>query len=279
MKKIKRNGKIISFVLLLSTVATLGCGNIFAEGITVSEKSEEIEYAAYEEDFKVYMEYFDFEECYNSDTLGSDVKEMLKIVEEYINKNADYSIAELNEELGTINKVPTDISTISNDYSKYLPSSLVELNDEEVAVFNRNPTWGLVVLVQADYANKEEKKRFGSNTWATNGDAYRHALWNALGARGTSQEYMKSFATAHESGSPDYNINDIDTQMDLINNSRGRELLKTMTFPSRPSNGMTIPYIICSNIANAVENGKLVRFVANGIQYTYLLETNSATSN
>lgn len=71
----------------------------------------------------------------------------------------------------------------------------------------------------------------------------------------------------------------IDTQMDLKNNAKGRELLKSMKFPSRPPNGMTIPYIIRNEIAKAVANGKMVRFVSGGKQYSYLMPTNSSSKN
>lgn len=135
----------------------------------------------------------------------------------------------------------------------------------------------MIVLAQADYANKSEKGVFGSNSWGTNGDAYRHALWNAMGAKGVGDSYMAAFATAHETGSAGYNPNSIDTQMDLKNNAKGRELLKSMKFPSRPPNGMTIPYIIRNEIAKAVANGKMVRFVSGGKQYSYLMPTNSSS--
>ena len=48
---------------------------------------------------------------------------------------------------------------------------------------------------------------------------------------------------------------------------------------SRPPNGMTIPYIIRNEIAKAVANGKMVRFVSGGKQYSYLMPTNSSSKN
>ena len=147
---------------------------------------------------------------------------------------------------------------------------MVKINGEELNIAGKTV---------AEYANSQEEGRFGSNTWATNGDAFRHGLWNALGAHFTSQSYMEKFATAHETGSPDYNANSIDTQMDLKNNATGRSLVKTMDLPSNPPNGMVIPYLISNNIATATKNGKLVRFVVKGVQYSSLRATNSATTN
>ena len=233
---------------------------------------------------EAYIESFDFEECYNSDTLGQDVKNRLMKIQKYVSKNSDYTIEELNEVVGTINESSSmskavEVSKASYDYSKHLPTSLTQLNSKEKVVYNSNPTWGLVVLVQADFANTQEKAHFGSNSWGTNGDAFRHALWNAMGARGTSGSYMASFATAHETGSSNYNPNSVDTKMDLQNNAKGRSLLKSMSFPSRPANGMVIPHIITVNIATAAKDGKLVRFVANNKQHNYLMATNSSSRN
>lgn len=228
-----------------------------------------------------YFRSFDFSACYESKTLGQDVKEDLKKVETYIFQNGNPSLQELNEIVGKIEETNTPITraATSYDYSRFLPVSEGQLNSKEKQVFNQNPSAGLIVLAQADYANKSEKQVFGSNSWATNGDAYRHALWNAMGAKGVGDSYMAAFATAHETGSAGYNPNSIDTQMDLKNNAKGRELLKSMKFPSRPPNGMTIPYIIRGEIAKAVANGKMVRFVSGGKKYTYLMPTNSSSKN
>lgn len=54
---------------------------------------------------------------------------------------------------------------------------------------------------------------------------------------------------------------------------------KSMDLPSNPPNGMVIPYLISNNIATATKNGKLVRFVVAGVQYSTLRATNSATTN
>ena len=92
---------------------------------------------------------------------------------------------------------------------------------------------------------------------------------------------MEQFATAHEKGSRNYNPRSVDTQMDLKNNAIGRNLLKSMKFPNRPPNGMTIPFIITTNIANAVNSGKMVRYVDVKKQkkYNKLIKTNSSSKN
>lgn len=67
--------------------------------------------------------------------------------------------------------------------------------------------------------------------------------------------------------------------MDLQNNAAGRSLVQDMKLPVNPPNAMVIPYLISNNIAAATENGELVRFFANGVQYDVLISTDSATKN
>lgn len=223
-----------------------------------------------------FMISFDFNYCYNSLYLGNDVKQDLRIIEQYVLKHNEYTLDELNSLISPIK--PKRVKD-SYDFSKYLSTSKDILNSQEIEVFNSNPVYGLTVLVQASYANDQEKERFGSNTWGTNGDAFRHSVWNALGANATSVSYMERFATAHETGSDDYDIGTADTLMDLSNNATGRSLLSEIRLPSNPGNAMVIPYVISNNIASAVANGQMVRFVVGNIQYKSLMPTNSATEN
>lgn len=221
----------------------------------------------------------DFEYYTNSSTLGDDVKNDLERIQEYVSTHEQYTIEDLNAIIEPADTNQKSKSLSDYDYTKFLPTSKDVLNAEEKEIFNSNPAYGLSVLLQASYANDQEASRFGSNTWATNGDAFRHALWNALGTHYTSEAYMESFATAHETGSLHYNADSIDTKMDLQNNAAGRSLVQDMKLPVNPPNAMVIPYLISNNIAAATENGELVRFFANGVQYDVLISTDSATKN
>ena len=262
--------KIISMFLIFAMSITL-----FVCPVSAETQSYQNEYLEAEK----YIANIDFNYFYNSTNIGDDVKKDLKRIQEFISAKEKYTIEDLNTVIEPANTNINNSSRAGYDYSKLLPTSKDVLNANEKVVFNSNPAYGLSVLLQASYANSQEAGRFGSNTWATNGDAFRHALWNALGAHFTSQSYMERFATAHETGSSDYNANSIDTQMDLKNNASGRSLVKSMVLPSNPPNGMVIPYLISNNIATATKNGKLVRFVVNGVQYSTLRATNSATTN
>jgi Skp family chaperone for outer membrane proteins len=276
MRIIKKKFSIALCLMLAIAMCSLSIVNTAALSMLSADVADN-------SDLKTKIGYIDFSYCYKSKTLGEDVKQDLKNVEKYIKQTKKYSLSDLNKLIKKADKASFDTYSISKgtDYSKYLPTSKVQLNSYEKKVFNSNPTYGMVVLVQADYANKQEKNRFGSNTMGTNGDAFRHALWNAMGARGTSVKYMEQFATAHEKGSRNYNPRSVDTQMDLKNNAIGRNLLKSMKFPNRPPNGMTIPFIITTNIANAVNSGKMVRYVDVKKQkkYNKLIKTNSSSKN
>ncbi|MBR1703978.1 MAG: hypothetical protein IJ720_01270, partial [Clostridia bacterium] len=199
----------------------------------------------------------------------------LETIAEYVDNNPEGSITGVNQELAVEmndnnNSSILKVSAKGKDYANYPPISNADLNAKEKALFNSNPAYGTLVLSQGKYAMDSERGCFGSNTWATNGDAYRHALWNALGAYMTSQSFMQQFADAHEKGASNYDVNNIDFKMDIRNNNSGRSLLNSMTFPKKPANGMTISKIISDNIATATKEGKLVRFVIKGVEQSTL---------
>lgn len=262
--------KTISTILLIAIFFSITAVPAYAE-----EYSSQTEYTK----AKDFVANINFDFFFSSSDLGEDVIADLKNIQDYITSHREYTMDDLCDLVEPAKTRVNANHATKYDYSSLLPTSKDVLNAKEKEVFNSNPIYGLSVLLQASYANSQEKGRFGSNTWATNGDAFRHALWNALGTQFTSESYMRRFATAHETGSSDYDPNSIDTKMDLRNNATGRSLVKSMDLPSNPPNGMVIPYLISNNIATATKNGKLVRFVVAGVQYSMLRATNSATTN
>lgn len=262
--------KFVSAIFLIAV-----CFSIFVVPVSAEEYSVQSEY----ERARDFVSNIDFDFFLSLPDLGDDVIADLKNIQNYITTHNNYTMTDICELTEPANTDSNIVLYTRYDYSSLLPTSKDLLNDEEKEVFNSNPAYGLSVLLQASYANSQEQSRFGSNTWATNGDAFRHALWNALGAHFTSESYMCRFATAHETGASGYNPNSIDTKMDLRNNASGRSLVKSMDLPSNPPNGMVIPYLISNNIATATKNGKLVRFVVGGVQYNTLKATDSATTN
>ena len=66
------------------------------------------------------------------------------------------------------------------------------------------------------------------STYNGKGDAFRHAFWNALSTVRIGESLTEQLTTAHEdrSAPPGYPAADYakETQMDLYNNARGREI-------------------------------------------------------
>jgi hypothetical protein len=92
--------------------------------------------------------------------------------------------------------------------------------------------------------------------WQTNGDAFRHAYWNALMVRSVGAFTADLFATAYESGT---NSSGIDKQMDLINNDRGREDGKAFSNLTKDQ----LAYRIMTHVSHGhyvrIKNNKLVK--------------------
>ena len=106
-----------------------------------------------------YFKSFDFSVCYESETLGQDVKEDLKKVEVYISQNENPSLQELNGIIGKIEESNTPITraAAAYDYSKYLPVSEGQLNSKEKQIFNQNPAAGLIVLALIMQINQKRE--------------------------------------------------------------------------------------------------------------------------
>lgn len=272
---------ILSFVLALSLMVT-SSAFVFAAYDDTARAQPQLCDPYTDPEAVIAVEFvskIDFEFYLSYPGLGEDIISDLTNIHNYITSHKYYTISDLNKLIEPVKKSNERNPRTRYDYSTLLPSSKIDLNDEETEVFNSNPIFGLFVLLQAAYANDQELCRFGSNTLGTNGDAFRHALWNALGTYYSSESYMQSFATAHETGSAYYNPNSVETQMDLYNNSMGRTLVSYMNLPSDPPNGMTIPYLMGNYIASATAYGLLVRFVVGGVTYSTYRPTNSATTN
>lgn len=87
-----------------------------------------------------------------------------------------------------------------------------------------HPLASMTFKENADKAFAEAAKRFPSNTLHNGeGDAFRHAYWNALMTKHESEALAKEFADAHETnpGQPA-----AEKTMDLHNNEVGRQIGK-----------------------------------------------------
>lgn len=135
------------------------------------------------------------------------------------------------------------------------------LNPKEKELFNANPVKGTRVLNYAYNAEVRAEARYTpSSLYQGNGDAFRHALWNALMAKDLGTSYAKQWGDAHEYGS-----SGIDKEMDLYNNDKGRTIVSSI------AGGMDSPYWqprLESELVKNIDNGRLKRIVNNRLVWT-----------
>ncbi|AWO88955.1 MULTISPECIES: DUF6973 domain-containing protein [Bradyrhizobium] len=111
----------------------------------------------------------------------------------------------------------------SGQESGGLPITSGVLSAPEWDLFRQNPVVGALVLLHAKTAVNEALARYKSTALEDdNGDAFRHALWNARMAAdsGVGVVWAEKWATTHEDGNPG---KPLATQMDLFNNGVGRK--------------------------------------------------------
>ena len=158
------------------------------------------------------------------------------------------------------------------DYADKLPVVSSLLGPTEKQVFNSNVAKGALCLNYAAAAEEMTEKTW-YNTFGyhnDNGDAYRHALWNAYTAHNCGSTYAKQFADAHEKDFPNVPL---ENEMDLFNNSVGRTI-GSKSYSG--SNAAQVNNLIRLAVTDAVKQGQMKRFHGNDIgKLTYLTKTNS----
>lgn len=82
------------------------------------------------------------------------------------------------------------------------------------------------------------------------GDAYRHALWNALATVKLGEILTEQLTSAHENRAPDYPFEYKEVEMDLFNNQIGSEI------------GSESSFMLIGKVKFAIENGDL-RYLSN----------------
>ncbi|MGF7534320.1 hypothetical protein AAGG74_11535 [Bacillus mexicanus] len=189
---------------------------------------------------------------------NSDFNMLSKVYEELKKKtaNKNYTEEELNKI--TANEIQKAIRNKSNSFSTmgYSIPGFGELTDAEIRLAQSNPMEFVKYGNAAQEAKTEAQKYYGkSQLYQGNGDAFRHAYWNARLVQsfggGPSHGYnrAKVWANAHESKS-----SGIDKEMDLINNETGRFLAM--------ENYYTYSSVKYSSVLRSmVKQGSLVRIV------------------
>jgi len=128
-----------------------------------------------------------------------------------------------------------------------------DLNPEEQELYDSNPYKGLQALYYGNKAIDESEARYSSGLHNGNGDAFRHAYWNALMVKHIDYDWAVAWATAHEEGAEGQPL--IEKQMDLYNNAEGRVLGAVNESKSDTQ--------IADIVEAAVDDGNMKRIVNN----------------
>lgn len=114
------------------------------------------------------------------------------------------------------------------------------MNSEELALAKKYPSDVAAVYSSSQIATNETKARYSAGLYLGNGDAFRHASWNALlicrfyalqkGDFEWCLMRTREWTTAHEA-SEDMNLSaaqrKVDHDMDILNNAAGRAAAET----------------------------------------------------
>ena len=108
-----------------------------------------------------------------------------------------------------------------NDYDKFVS----QMSISEKAIFeNQLANRKLWYMVSAKKAFDKANEFYPNSTHNGKGDAFRHALWNGLCALTLAGNLGEQLTTAHENKPSQYTYNYKETEMDLYNNQKGRQI-------------------------------------------------------
>ncbi|WP_214749050.1 MULTISPECIES: hypothetical protein [unclassified Exiguobacterium] len=139
-----------------------------------------------------------------------------------------------------------------NDFS-------IEANSDERSLCVRHPVKCTKAKSDSETAVEQAEKYYKSSVlYNGNGDAFRHAYWNALMVKSITAKYAKYFADAHEYGAD--NQPAIERQMDLHNNRLGRYIAETSSSAKKVKESIT------AGKGVRISQGKLVDTNSSGLK-------------
>lgn len=178
----------------------------------------------------------------------------------YLLQNPNLQGAEfVNEVINASIILEVDAFSVWDDYDNFRN----QMSITEKAIFdNMLPNRKLWYMVSSKKAFDKANELFPNSTHNGKGDAFRHALWNGLCALTLAGNLGEQLTTAHENRPSQYPFNYKETEMDLYNNEKGRQVA------------------ILSNLTNIVDN--ILQYLNNGyLRYLNNLDpnNNNATYN
>ncbi|MBE5934642.1 MAG: hypothetical protein E7262_02475 [Lachnospiraceae bacterium] len=210
------------------------------ENISVEEmKSHLIEHGYSEEDFELLYICTQVEEIQDNNL--PDVEESEDVEEdnsenEEVSQVIDNIVEDIDEQAQVALKLENDEST-GGPISQLAATAFQvwgELTDDEKKLVVTHPAKALAVNATSNRATELTIMIFGVNGLGDKTDAFRHSMWNCLMTREIGKKYAEKFATAHESGKTQEDLQVIASdgfpeymhyEMDLHNNEVGRNTI------------------------------------------------------
>lgn len=144
--------------------------------------------------------------------------ELLEIMEGNLELSFVDSIITLKGQKLNIDIALSEYLEFENDYKQ-------QMSQSEIAIFETlNLYQQASYLINAYVASKKAIDLYPGQIHNRLGDAYRHALWNALCTFDLGLELTESLTTAHEDTPSNYTYNYKEDEMDLFNNDKGRQI-------------------------------------------------------
>jgi uncharacterized membrane protein YgcG len=197
-----------------------------------------------------------------------------KAIKQYLIQNISYqngqllisssAVAFANEVLNTSDLLNINAMQVWNDeYDNFRNGMSIS---ERQLFDNLLPNRKMWYMVSAKKAFDKANELFPNTPTTPNnlhngrGDAYRHALWNALSAGFFGSSLAEDLTTAHENQPSQYTFNYMEKEMDLFNNNKGRIISSYSNFTN-----------IYANVLSYLQLG--------GLRYLNNLDTNGLATN
>jgi hypothetical protein len=148
------------------------------------------------------------------------------------------------------------IMSVEESFYTYV-NGQVQLNSQEQALYNSNPSKGFKALMAGDEALSYTKYKFGVQGHNDKADAFRHEAWNIWIMAYVDYNWAYDWTTAHEEGAT--NQPAMEKEMDLNNNSIGR----IYGLSNNISSSSTV-VSTRATIVSAYKSGSLKCYWANG---------------
>ncbi|PAF35025.1 hypothetical protein CHH69_12770, partial [Terribacillus saccharophilus] len=242
--------------LMLATVLRIGilslCTHASAEDTNGNKENElSMKTAALAESSEFYIDVDSkFKKYINQWEKGEITEgELIKLVEENITPKLDteeeVEALKLSEEIAEKEKMTA--SRIGEYKLAKAP-----INHIEKELFAKYPQNIANTVKATEIANTYSEMFWAEYTrWQGNGDAFRHALWSAIMTKDISRGWAHEFAYAHEGLRTNESRDNLDTNMDITNNYRGR--VDGTTYSDLGN------YELMQKVRKSVEDGKKVR--------------------